>query len=517
MNPHFRLRQLPFPAKLVVTAFLLSVGLGYFSAMVQLHMKHSARDGNPLPGPKDVIEVFAGLKAYDPDAEMLCACMDRLIAGDIDADDVTKDNMAPAFKIQSAKWDEARGRNPEQVNLERDGERQAMLAWVRLKDLVLKKASYEDGLDGLFPLPNELKTTAITKKYVDEKHNLKIRLLINDRCQRCHKEQVPDLGDYDKIAAFANPPSQEVIAGKWVRSDKQTSFEKLTQSTHAHLLTFSILFGLTGIVFAFTSFPAWVRCIVAPVVLIAQVADVSCWWLARIPAPYGPNFALAIMGTGAVVGIGLSMHIVLSLWNMYDTRGKAVVMLLLFGGALGFGYLGFKVIKPALDDEERIFKKNLDDKKAPPPVTVAIVPKPMAKVGHLEQLLSGPRLATKDVPFNKNGTMVPALFEKSPGFNKALKENPKLEQERDAERLAFLAWVRLDDAARSQAYQDDKMPMPKELTGKPFTDDYLSDGAVTVKSLIEARCGWCHASGAEQEDYPLENYEQLKKYFAPKK
>ena len=26
----------------------------------------------------------------------------------------------------------------------------------------------------------------------------------------------------------------------------------------------------------------WVRVLVAPIVLIAQVADVSCWWLARI-------------------------------------------------------------------------------------------------------------------------------------------------------------------------------------------------------------------------------------------
>ena len=512
MIPHFRLRQLPFPAKLVVTAFLLSVGLGYFSAMIQLHMKHSARDGNPLPGPNDVIEVFAGLKPVEPGAEEAPATIDRLISGDINAKSESKANMAPAFKALSKGWKAERARGDIKVEEEREGERQAMLAWVRVKDAAAKKKAFADDK---FTLPAELAGKPITPAFLDGNKNLLIKKMFTERCLNCHQNnKVPDLDTYDKLAPFVTPPSQEVIAGKWVRSEKQTSVEKLTQSTHAHLLTFSILFGLTGLLFAFTSYPAWIRCIVAPMVLIAQVADVSCWWLARIPAPYGPMFAMAIMGTGAVVGIGLSMHIVLGLWNMYDTRGKAAIVLLLFGGAAIFGYVGFKVIEPALKAEKEEFERKKTEGIKPADTKNGDV---TDVASHLEQLLSGPRLATEEAPFNAKGTMVPAFYEKSSGFNKALKENPKLERERESERLAFIAWVRLDDAARSKAYQDDKMPMPEELAGRPFTDDYLSDGAVAVKSLIEARCVRCHADGAEQEGYPLENYEQLKKYFAPKK
>ena len=55
----FTLRALPLPAKLVVTAFLLAVGLGYSSAMVQLHMQH-ASPGNFLPTPEDAERIFAG-------------------------------------------------------------------------------------------------------------------------------------------------------------------------------------------------------------------------------------------------------------------------------------------------------------------------------------------------------------------------------------------------------------------------------------------------------------------------
>src|SRR6476659_4371500 len=62
----FILRLLPMPAKLVLAVFLLAVGLGYFSALVQLHLQHSSRSGEPLPSAADVVEVFAGVRRYDP-------------------------------------------------------------------------------------------------------------------------------------------------------------------------------------------------------------------------------------------------------------------------------------------------------------------------------------------------------------------------------------------------------------------------------------------------------------------
>ena len=46
---------------------------------------------------------------------------------------------------------------------------------------------------------------------------------------------------------------------------------------------------------------------------------------------------MAIIGTGGVVGIGLAVQIVLSLFNMYGPKGKAVVaVLLLLGGGRGW-------------------------------------------------------------------------------------------------------------------------------------------------------------------------------------
>src|SRR5262245_6763602 len=98
----------------------------------------------------------------------------------------------------------------------------------------------------------------------------------------------------DAPAAPAKPPVRSA-------KSKQMSVESLTQSTHAHLLSFAVLYLCTGLVLAFSSYPGWIRGILAPLVLFAQIADIACWWLARLDG-VGPYFAVAILGTGAVVG-----------------------------------------------------------------------------------------------------------------------------------------------------------------------------------------------------------------------
>src|SRR4051812_32722118 len=53
------LRDLPLAARLVLAAFLLSVGIGYGSAMVQLHFQHASK-GELMPTPNDVVRHFHG-------------------------------------------------------------------------------------------------------------------------------------------------------------------------------------------------------------------------------------------------------------------------------------------------------------------------------------------------------------------------------------------------------------------------------------------------------------------------
>jgi hypothetical protein len=377
------LRDLPLPAKLVVTTFLISVGLGYLWAMAQIHFKH-ASPGHPMPSLADLVARFSGVpwplepkpaeepakkadavaeKAADATGNVVPAVKIKTIVdnrcvvchkpgGDKDDaplqnyDEIAKyltkttdhpkghlyavmtgprkswgkKSMVKAFFEKSPDWEDLTAEQRTAEEPRRELEHRLMVAWA---DAGAPKLSYDKDA---FPLPADVKVTDLPQEL---------------RTTAAAPSQA--------TAQPAKPP-----VDKWAEAkSKRLSVDALTQSTHAHLLTFSLLWAATGLIFAFTSYPAAVRTVLSPLVLIAQVADVACWWLARLDG-VGPYFALAIMGTGAVVGLGLVAQIVLSVWNMYGPKGKAVVLLAFLVGAGLFGLTYVKVIAPQLQAERAL-------------------------------------------------------------------------------------------------------------------------------------------------------------------
>lgn len=377
-RPRYTLRDLPLPAKLVVSAFLLSVGLGYCSALVQLHMKHSDMEGNPLPSPDDVVERFSHYTLFD--GKYPKSKVEELVSGDREQG-WGATNMTPAFFGKSSGYDKDIGKKgKEQVDAEREGERLALIAFINAPEDQRKGMYTTDSM----PLPDSLKGKPITGKFVED-GKVQVKSIIDTRCGKCHDtDQKPNLDTFEKIEPFIIAPKPETFDGNgtavpaptigasdggmvWVRSPKTMTLDCLTQSTHAHLLSFAMLFALTGFVYAFTSHPGFVRGILGPIVLVAQVADISCWWLARLNLPYGPMFAQCIMLTGGVVGLGLMLQILLSLFNMYGVKGKVVLALLFMIAAGGFYVLYERAIRPGLDAErEKAAALKLDGKKEEP-------------------------------------------------------------------------------------------------------------------------------------------------------
>jgi len=373
----YTLRDLPLPAKLVVTTFLISVGLGYLWAMAQIHFKHASA-GEPMPTQADLVSRFSGvpwplvpkpdeenkgeqiakadamgvqvpgikiktvidarctwchgkegekddkpLTGYDqiavyltPKPEFPKGQLHTVLTGN--RKNWNTKNMVKAFFEKSQDWDDLKPDERKAIEPQREAERLALIAWV---EAGAPKAQYEADA---FPLPP------------------------NFNLQNLPKEEQTVAAPLAPAAVGAKPPRDPWKEAK----RRQLSVEALTQSTHAHLLTFSILWALTGLAFAFTRYPYAVRCVVAPVVLMAQVIDVWCWWLARLEPPAGPYFALAIMGTGTVVGVGLVLQIVLSVWDLYGRAGRLVLILLLLTGLGGFGLAFEKVIGPQLQAEK---------------------------------------------------------------------------------------------------------------------------------------------------------------------
>ena len=553
----FCLRQLPFPAKLVVTGFLMAVGLGYTAAMVQLHMQ-DAKGGTPMPTPADVVAKFTGKRWHETAPPRPVSKLEKLIMGPVEGSPFNGNgSMAPAFFHKDGKGYATKTANPAAkatIDAEHEGERLALQLWINSPP---KKRRDDYDADVFTPPADRIK--AITPEYRRDPAKIdsgvKVKSILRDRCVRCHAKdaEVPqyplevyaELERYMQAAAVMEVPE----GGGWVKVEEPMSMEKLTQSTHAHLLSFAMLFSLTGLVFAFTSYPRGVRVLVSPLALIAVTADVALWWLARLSDDYGPYFAMGVIGTGGIVGLALGAQIVFGLFNMYGPKGKGVLLALFALGLGTGGALYLKVIHPAL--QEKVKRLQAAKETTPPPATPPknggnsngtttppaipmavdgkeqVVP-PKTGVSRLERAFTGKYnkdgmpWADKVKPLAERvpeGGMILALFDKEGDFKKArMRMDPdldKLIREREGDQAAFLEWVKAPPDARKKAYEANKFVLPERLANQPVSDDFIDkEKAFKVKDLFDFRCATCHGDG---EEVPLHDYAAIEKLLAPEK
>lgn len=337
------LRDLPLAARLVLAAFLISVGIGYFSALVQLHFQGGTKAGEMLPGPDEAVNTYHG-----PTGQPMSKIETLLVRTEGSFNG--SGTMRPAFFEKSSQWTTTKKRSSEEKMQEllqhREGEILAVLDWIRSG---ASKEAYDkddhpiqDATAAGHALTGEFLVTEDDKPAVPRR--VKIRSLLEERCASCHSEhgrdthaqQVP-LDSYEKLKPHLR-----------VQASGGMSLPKLAQTTHVHLLGFSMLYGLTGLLFAFTSYPAWVRVIIAPWPLLMQVVDISCWWLGRVD----PLFAQVIVVTGGLVAVGLMLQIVGGLFNLFGNAGKLVLLLLLVATAAGGYVIKERVVGPYLQAEK---------------------------------------------------------------------------------------------------------------------------------------------------------------------
>jgi hypothetical protein len=327
----------------VIAAFLVSVGIGYCSALVQLHFQQ-ASPGRLLPTADDAAMTYHGHTGMSKLERLLVADEGRPFNG--------SGNMRQAFTSKSAGWQAAinrrarknnltRGQAEEELRRERDGERLAVLDWIR------NGADSKAFETNAYPLPAYLAKHPITEQFVDTgmdgTEQVKIASLIETRCSRCHGEARVGLGsqfpldNWEQIHEYCGMET----------SDGGTSLKKLAQTSHIHLLGLAMLYGMTGLLFTFTSYPGWLKGLLGPFTLVAQVVDISLWWLGRLD----PHLARAVVYTGCAVAVGLLLQIVLSLFNLFGRTGKIILLVLILVACLGGYALKEKVIDPYLAQE----------------------------------------------------------------------------------------------------------------------------------------------------------------------
>lgn len=299
------LRTLPLPIRLTLAMFLIAAGIGYLTALIQLHFAH-ASPGNLLPTPDDAVKVFHG--STGPQMTQI----ERLLEADINLPFNGVGSMRKAFLEKSDDWKEAMKQTKEKpeatLRAEREGERLALLEWLRTgadRDVYEKDA---------LVLPESLAKQPITKEFlkVDDQNKevvprtLTLKSLITTRCAGCH-------GQGGEAAKFPLESYEAIIKYNKAPSSGAISLDRLASITHTHMMAFAVLFGATGLLFAFTRFPSMVRSIFGPWVLFFQVVDIGLWWAARLD----PIFAKMIPISGALVGLGLGIQLLGGLYDLF--------------------------------------------------------------------------------------------------------------------------------------------------------------------------------------------------------
>ena len=131
-----------------------------------------------------------------------------------------------------------------------------------------------------------------------------VKPIFDKHCVACHHPNaammIPSLASYDDIRKVAV-------------TDTGPTIVQLARVSHIHLFGISIIFLLTGTIFALSDTAVWLRVSLVVIPYLAIVADIGSWWLTK----FEPVFAWVVIIGGGFMGLALAGQILISLWQMW--------------------------------------------------------------------------------------------------------------------------------------------------------------------------------------------------------
>jgi hypothetical protein len=125
-------------------------------------------------------------------------------------------------------------------------------------------------------------------------------------CATCHNPsvnpQLPPLTSFENVQ-------------KLVQTDTGMDIVELARVSHIHLFGISIIFLLTGAIFALSEAPAWLRVSLVVAPYLSILMDIGSWWGTKY---LDPLYAYIVIAGGALMGVALAAQIVISIWQMWD-------------------------------------------------------------------------------------------------------------------------------------------------------------------------------------------------------
>jgi hypothetical protein len=173
------------------------------------------------------------------------------------------------------------------------------------------KTRLEAALRG--PMSDKL-TPADSEKIIQWIHNgatpegfTLVQPIFEKICIACHSEKsglpIPPLTTFDQVKEVA-------------QVDTGTSLGELARVSHIHMFGISIIFLLTGGIFALSEISTKWRMLIIVLPYFAIWADIGAWWITK----YEPIFAYVVLFGGGLMGVALAAQILISLWEMWFAK-----------------------------------------------------------------------------------------------------------------------------------------------------------------------------------------------------
>ncbi len=273
-SPLPQLRAWPTGFRIMLSAFVFMIGVGYLFALANIYHQHQMADGR------------AGLSLDDLRASYSGLSVKR-----------SKETVIPSRMLTML-------RTSMREYVEDAADFDVLESW-------LKAGGSEAGLSA------------------GEKRQTPERMLILN-CLRCHAKSAntdisrkapfgPDdfTVDYEMIrplvATETNLEDDEVFV------PPQLTVPRLVLVTHAHMLAIPIFALIVGSLFACARFPRRARGWLTPLPMIVLIFDFAGWWLARgVPASI-----YVIAGAGAVFGAVFGLQIVVVLFDLWRPEKRS--------------------------------------------------------------------------------------------------------------------------------------------------------------------------------------------------
>lgn len=234
------LRQVPTHEKLLYSAFLILVGIGYLMSLTLIYETDASLDGKSGLSVEDITDSYYGNRSGT-----------RL-------EEAIRGAMAP--------------------HLANSDERTEIVAW--------------------------LKSGATEAQYRST-----VKPILDRDCIQCHSPSsgmgLVDLSNFAGVSTVAHV-------------DKGASIQSLVKLSHIHLFGICLLLLAVGLIFRRAELPSLFKYTVILTPFAALLVDIASWFITK----WDPVYAYTVVISGALLGLGFGIQILVSLYQMWLWRPR---------------------------------------------------------------------------------------------------------------------------------------------------------------------------------------------------